>query len=98
MFYSPQIDVYFTLQLLPKILQTQALFLPQHLIPLLEQDMPKGMQMDILGPPPRLQEIQTSLEVVNINPFFLLILGLKFHRSIEGLRVDRLQVRVLQVP
>ena len=97
MFYSPQIDVYFTLQLLPKILQTQALFLPQHLIPLLEQDMPKGMQMDILGPPPRLQEIQTSLEVVNINPF-LLILVLKFHRSIEGLRVDRLQVRVLQVP
>ena len=97
MFHSPQIDVYFTLQLLPKILQTQALFLPQHLIPLLEQDMPKGMQMDILGPPPRLQEIQTSLEVVNINPF-LLILGLKFHRSIEGLRVDRLQVRILQVP
>ena len=97
MFHSPQIDVYFTLQLLPKILQTQALFLPQHLIPLLEQDMPKGMQMDILGPPPRLQEIQTSLEVANMNPF-LLILGLKFHRSIEGLRVDRLQVRILQVP
>ena len=97
MFYSPQIDVYFTLQLLPKILQTQALFLPQHLIPLLEQDMPKGMQMDILGPPPRLQEIETFLEVVNINPF-LLILVLKFHRSIEWLSVGGLHLRVLQVP
>ena len=61
-YYSPQIDVYFTLQFVPKMLQTQAVFLPfpQHLIPLLEQDIPKGMQMVILGPPIRLQEIQTS--------------------------------------
>ena len=57
--YSDEIRS-FTLQLLPKRLQTQALFLPQHLIPLLEQDIPKGIQMTILAPPRRLQYSQPA--------------------------------------
>ena len=81
-FYTSQINVYFTLQLVPKMLQTQAVFLPfpQHLIPLLEQDIPKGMQMVILGPPIRLQEIQTSSELLNMNTLLILVVSFQLKR------------------
>lgn len=100
-YYSPQIDVYFTLQLLPKRLQTQALFLPQHGIPLLEQDIPKGIQMYCFGPPLRLQEIQISPDVENMNT--LLILVVIFHRPWDRLRLrvcrlERWELQELEVP